>query len=544
MENEEEIKVVDHVDANGVKVSIFDYDYRVNTDEISGNLANRNAYNAIVADILADGEITEDEVDDLMSTNGFRFFQQAPGDEGGVPNQYHDYYLAKYGSEDLTGNFVLGGDELWDAATLYDTAYLNGVRQNAPFAAGEEIIPGNGILDTFKAHALSLNGAEDGPGPFWGWNAGKAPNGLNDDGIGTLGDGGSKNTMSVSLRNGYPYIVGTVGYNNPEGSLKYLFDDTFLEGAMNNGGGLFQVDEDGYYYYHSELNAAYYDKTKNEFVLYDHVVRPNYTVVQAVFVESRDEDGNYNGDYNLVNGKYVKVDGRNGQYKLNEVRDVELGNFLPFDSLGVVRPNGTVDYWTNDGDDNNDLNPDSKVDLHYENENNAWRADAGASIDDEHFYSPVIDETAHDDCDCEDLQDPLGIHVPGMALADTNLANMWFGMTLEIPFYMPKDGLVYNERTGAMEEMIFSFSGDDDVLVYVDDILMINLAGVHGAQSGSINFTRGEFDHVYGYTIPDKVAGTNDVRTFEARFAAAGKQVELNENGTFEDYRSPCFQKN
>lgn len=485
LEDEEVIKVVDHVDANGVKVSIFDYDYRVNMDEYSHGLANRNAYNAIVATILADGKITDDEVDDLVRTNGFRFFQQAPGDEGGVPNQYHDYYLAKYGSENVnnSGNLVLGGSA-WDEVSLYDAAYLNGVRQRAPFAAGEEIIPGNGILDTFKAHALSLNGAEDGPGPFWGWNAGASQNILNDDGIGTLDDGTSKNTVAVTLRDGYPYIVGNVSNNNPEGSLDYLFKEPFLEGAMNNGGGLFQVDEKGYYYYHSELNAAYYDKTKNEFVLYDHVVRPNYT--------------------------------------LDTATDTEKGNFLPFDSLGVVGADGIVDYWTNDGNDNNDLDPDSLSNLTYQNEPNVWNEDNNEQtpIDDQHFYSPVI----------AGADDPLGKNVPGMALADTNLANMWFGMMIEIPFYMPKDGLVNGE------EMIFSFSGDDDVLVYVDDVLLINLAGVHPAESGSINFTRGEFNHVYGYTIPDKVNGTNDNRTFADRFAAAGKAVELNENGTFEDY--------
>lgn len=484
--DDEVIKVVTPVEAPGVKVSIFDYDYRVNLDALSDGLANQVAFDEALEEYLADGHLTAAEVEALDEIKGFRFFQQAPGDDGGVEYQYHDYYTKKYDSQDDDlFNYVIGAratsnTPLYGIGTIYFNNNADPFEIHDPqFTAGEIIFDEMGALDEQKADALNKNGAEDGPGPFWIWNGGTATLAdgalVNDVVLGSPLLGSTVNSISVKLDDeGYPYFyTDNPGGFKDNGSWKYLFDTegVFHEGSMTDGGGLFQVDEDGYYYYHSELNAAYFDG--NQFVLYDHVVRPNYT--------------------------------------LGTSADKELGNFLPFDSLGDIRDDGTVDYWTNDGDDNNDLDPESFETL------DGYGPENQNDYDAQHFNWPV-------------LTDPKYTTINSVALADTNLVNNWFGMMIEIPFYMPAGGQVNGE------DMIFSFSGDDDVLVFVDDVLMINLAGVHGAESGSINFTEGTFDHVGAYTVGDKVEGTRDARNFADRFAAAGKTVQLNENGTFEDY--------
>lgn len=101
--------------------------------------------------------------------------------------------------------------------------------------------------------------------------------------------------------------------------------------------------------------------------------------------------------------------------------------------------------------------------------------------------------------------------------------DLWFGMNVEFEFMMPKDGKVDNEN------MVFEFLGDDDVFVYIDDVLVLDIGGTHAAQTGTIDFRTG---------IAEDPNGNKEGRTLKEIFESAGKSTDTfnANNGTFKDY--------
>ncbi len=68
-----------------------------------------------------------------------------------------------------------------------------------------------------------------------------------------------------------------------------------------------------------------------------------------------------------------------------------------------------------------------------------------------------------------------------------------FGMTISTEFYIPPSGH-YGEDPS---DIVFEFSGDDDVLVYIDNVLVLDNGGVHGARVSNINFTKKSVTYEY-----------------------------------------------
>ena len=71
---------------------------------------------------------------------------------------------------------------------------------------------------------------------------------------------------------------------------------------------------------------------------------------------------------------------------------------------------------------------------------------------------------------------------------DGNMDGFYFGAYGKADFYQPKNGLVNDNP------MVYEFIGDDDLVVYIDGILVLDLGGIHDALSGSINFATGKIE--------------------------------------------------
>lgn len=68
--------------------------------------------------------------------------------------------------------------------------------------------------------------------------------------------------------------------------------------------------------------------------------------------------------------------------------------------------------------------------------------------------------------------------------------NYWFGMKITTQFLQPKNGMIGEGENS--KPMTFHFNGDDDVWVFVDGKLVLDIGGIHGAREGSIDFSTGE----------------------------------------------------
>lgn len=98
--------------------------------------------------------------------------------------------------------------------------------------------------------------------------------------------------------------------------------------------------------------------------------------------------------------------------------------------------------------------------------------------------------------------------------------NYMFGMQLNIPFTLPSDGKVdmqVKKADGSIvtekQDAVFRFSGDDDVWIYVDGILALDLGGIHDFMMGEINF--GERTITYRKAIKKEVCDSYFARKDE-----------------------------
>ena len=102
---------------------------------------------------------------------------------------------------------------------------------------------------------------------------------------------------------------------------------------------------------------------------------------------------------------------------------------------------------------------------------------------------------------------------------DGRPVNHHFGLSMSTRFVQPAGG-----KTNAGDDMVFEFAGDDDVWVFIDDVLVGDIGGIHNRASLSINFCTGDI----------KVNGNND-GTLKDKYQKANKGTSGFNDNTFAD---------
>lgn len=114
--------------------------------------------------------------------------------------------------------------------------------------------------------------------------------------------------------------------------------------------------------------------------------------------------------------------------------------------------------------------------------------------------------------------------------------NHYFGMTMTTHFIQSNGGYLTDERE---QPSLFEFSGEDDVWIFIDNVLVADLGGIHDTTSVSIDFVTG------GITV-NKDTDYETASTLRAAFEAAIGAENLTQadwsGNTFADNTSHTIQ--
>ena len=191
--------------------------------------------------------------------------------------------------------------------------------------------------------------------------------------------------------------------------------------------------------------------------------------------------------------------------KKAKLGDVYDNVAFPFTKKQIFDEDQGVDYWCFDSKDttlylkqNSEQNSDSKYFLQSQSADNresSKNVSASSTPKDPYGYFP-FNETAK----------------PGVF----STYNYGFGTKLQMDFTLTDDGMVKTEKADGTTEKTsikFFFSGDDDVWVFIDGKLALDVGGAHGEVSGLLEFGESKKDKnknsVTAYVSKVKTGGTS-----------------------------------
>ena len=302
-----------------------------------------------------------------------------------------------------------------------------------------------------------------------------------------------------TLLNGVPYIdlsaANGVKTNTQDADGKYLYslgylfssNESFVPSTKDmklyqtNGGGRIEIPD--------ELDTVQInnngDKETAPAGTYNPVVNPNYAVQRFPVVNSGEGTGFFQID--PITGNYYYDSASNAAWYNPDTKKMELYDYaiVPSGSLWCI--GGNFLPFNRGHEDGRLVETDA-----------GWQENHQYGINDRTYQ---LNGFQQDD---------------DQTIGRGSMTDLWMGMYIELEFTMTADGQVVlkdqdGKPVGNPKDMVFDFTGDDDVLIYVDDVLVLDISGIHGAENANINFATGVVDS-------PKLEGS-----FAEIFAAAGK---------------------
>lgn len=328
----------------------------------------------------------------------------------------------------------------------------------------------------------------------------------------------SAGETSVTVKNGSGINATTDGANSPIGgeikatlgedgypaladgrSLSYLFStNTYAEKKNSQSiNGLFKYnDTTGAYTFNSRENHAQFNPLNDTFTLYDQIITSNFMMYPFGNFLPFNDIVNQCTQVSTIDKSWLQAVATSASSKALKSDDeyatlsARLGQFV-----------GLMDKAYPDG----------------------WKS---AECINEYFKVSDIPKSFTND-------DPL---ISKLYSIDYDIpTDFYFGMEMKMRLMQPKNGLTGKD---GKQPMVFYFTGDDDVWVYIDNVLFLDLSGIHRHVGGEIDFVNGTVNY-YRLEKSTGDIGTEPYKT--VKFSDLVDSSLLNEKGTFKNYSVHSF---